>query len=327
MSRAKASFCVIAATIVTVMALFFSPEPTPLLLRTAAVVRAPLQQTCMLQGTVSNADTRYLISPCAGLVKEVYVQAGEEIKQQELLLRLDTTAEEEALSELQKQRHMTDGYIRPLGSGLMATIADKMLDWETSNAQLLSLIEAKQIRADENGVVGNLYVQPGQYVNQGTLLGETCSTDLCITALWTGDRSDSPKPGMEAWWCSDKGTALGKLLLDSVAVISESPQLALQLCFSFVNDDALPDVGSKMPVRLLLDTLSDTAQIPLEAVADDGSLWLVRGDRLCREEVVYGKSNHESIQVPDRLTGLRVLLEPGSVAYAEGSRVKHGEAM
>ena len=86
-------------------------------------------------------------------------------------------------------------------------------------------------------------------------------------------------------------------------------------------------MGSKMPVRLLLDTLADTAQIPLEAVADDGSLWLVRGDRLCREKVVYGKSNHESIQVPDRLTGLRVLLEPGSVAYAEGSRVKHGEAM
>lgn len=327
MSRTKASFCVIAATLVTVMALFFSPSPPSTLLRTVTVVRAPLQQSCMLQGMVTNADTRYLVAPCAGLVKEVYVRPGDEILQQELLIRMDAGAEEQAMAQLQQQRHAADGYFRYLDSGLLTTVAAQVFHWDSAQEQLSALIDAKQIRAVESGVLSNLYVQPGQYVEQGTLLAETGSKGLCITALWTGDHAQRPKPGMEAWWCSANGNAVGKLLLDSVAVISDTPQLTMQLGFSFASGEPIPEAGSKVPVRLILETFPDVAQIPLEAVGNDGNLWLVRDGRLCREEVSFGKSNAESIQVPDRLTGLEVLICPGNAGCAEGSRVRRGEAM
>jgi hypothetical protein len=327
MSRTKASFCVITATIVTVMALFFSPVPPPALLRTTAVVRASLQQTCMLQGTVTNADTQYLVAPCAGLVKEVYTRAGEQILQQELLIRMDAEAEEQALSQLQQQRHAADDCLRYIGSGVLSTITAQVFRWDSAQEQLRALIDAKQIRAGENGVVSNLYVQPGQYVEQGALLAETGGNGLCITALWTGDQASRPKPGMEAWWCSAKGDAIGKLLLDSVAIVADTPQLTMQLCFSFADGEPMPDAGSKVPVRLILEAFTDAALIPLEAVGSDGNIWLVRDGRLCKEEVVFGKSNNESIQVPDHLAGLQVLIRPDDTGCAEGSRVKRREAM
>ena len=326
MSRTKASFCVIAATIITVMALFFSPQPVPVMLRTAVIQHAPLQQTCMLQGSVINADIQYLIAPFAGLVENVYVEAGDPVSGDELLIQLDTTSEQQALSQLQNQRHLIDTCIEPFDSGVLPAFAEQLLKWDSTGEQLLAMMKAKQIRASASGIISNLYVSPGQYVTQGMLLGETCGHDRCVTALWTGDPYRPPRQGMEAWWCTDDGNHVGKLRLEAVKVVSETPQLSLQLVFCPMNGEALPDTGSKVPVQLILDTQPATALMPLEAIADDGSIYLIRDGRVCREHIVYGKSNNKFIQVPEMLLGLRVLLEPNLTSCIEGGCVKETEA-
>lgn len=327
MSRTKASFCVITATIITVMALFFSPNPAPPTLRTAAIRRASLQQTCMLQASVINADTQYLAAPFSGFVEHVYVEVGDNITQDELLIQLDTAAEQQALARLQNQRYQVDSYMEAFASALLPAVTEQLLNWGSTGEQLLAVMKAKQIRASASGFVSNLFVQPGQYVTQGMLLGETCGRDRCVTALWTGDPYQMPRPGMEAWWCRDDGTRVGRLQLESVNVVSETPQLSLQLVFGLADREQLPDTGSKVPVQLVLDTQPDAALVPLEAVADDGSIYLIRDGRVYRERIAYGKSNNEFIQVPETLIGLRVLLEPGRASSIEGGSVKGTEAM
>ncbi|MBR4067890.1 MAG: biotin/lipoyl-binding protein [Clostridia bacterium] len=329
MNRTKASLCVITATIVTVVALFFVSHPEPCLLRTAVITRAPLQQTCMLQGSVTYADVRCLLASSAGCVEDIYVRVGDAVSRGAMLLRLDASAEQQALSQLRAQRYHVRTFMDAalFDASLMSTAAGYFTESESAGAQLLALIESKQIRASDDGIVNNLYVRPGQYVTPGMLLGETRGTEVCLSALWTGDRRCVPKPGMEAYWCGSDGNPAGRLVVESVGIVTETPQLMMQLCFSFIGDTALPRAGDSVPVQLVLDTLPETALLPLEAIDRNGKIWLVRDGRLLCETVSYGYGNNEYIQVPEAFSGERVVLEPDQLSVANGICVRNAEAM
>lgn len=330
MSKARASLCVIAATVVAAVALFFAPKPAPKALRTAVITRGRLQVSAMVQGTVAYADTRYVPAPVSGRVEAVYAEPGDRLLTGQLIVQFDRSSELAALSALEKRQYAIMNQLAQLSAGTVALEAalGELLPWEAQHSQLQLSMAAKQIRADGEGVLGNLYISPGDYVLQGAPLAEVRSDELCITAFWTGNQSRLPAPGMAACWCDADGTPAGELLLKSVALAGQDAAAGLKLCFAPVGELPLQQPpGTGLPIRLVLDELPETGLAPLSALDPQGCLWLIRDGRAVSCQVAPGEAYDGLMQVPVELEGCRVVLDPESATLTDGALVRTGEDM
>lgn len=328
MSKAKASLCVITATFIAVVALFFAPKPAAPILQTATITRGELEITAMLQGTVAYSDTRYLPAPVAGKVQRVFKQPGDSLAAGEMVVELEHGAELSALSALEhRQFSLAVGLeTLPTVGTALGDVAGELLQWGTNRSQLLASIAAKQIRAEGSGTLSNLYVQPGDYVQAGAPLAQIRGDTLCITAVWTADQSRLPAPGMAAAWCSDDGTPRGMLQLVSVSMPELGEHAGLRLCFEPTAGESVPlQAGTVLPVRLVLDTLPPAGLVPLAALDSKSRLWILRDGRAVPEAVTLGDSADGLVQVPAELAGLRAVLEPDETVLREKHTVKVAE--
>lgn len=311
MSKATASLCVITVTIATVMALFFSPLPTAVRLQTAAIVPGQLQKTRMLQGTVTYADSSLLFSPLDGRIAAVHVQTGDGIQEGQLLFSLDADREIAALATLNNRLASLESGAAALPAELRLTDAKELFQQASSRAELEALIAAKQIRSGAEGRIENLFVKQGAYVAAGTPLAQMHGDQLCITALWTGEHSLTPREGMAAWWCGKDGRPQGQLTLTSVLPVEQASGTALRLSFSPVDGCCLPlRPGDAVAVTLLLDTLPSGALAPLSALGEGQRLWVVSEGVVKAIPVTTGEGNGQQIQVSDAMAGMQVILEP-----------------
>ncbi len=323
MSKAKASLCVIVATCVAVMALFFAPKPALSTLQTAVITRGGLQIACMLQGVVAYSNTRWLPAPATGQVQRVYRQPGERMEAGELVLEMEYGAELAALSAMEHKHYVLNTHLEALPAGALTAVAEEVLQWNNSRAQLLAAIAAKQIRLPEGGTLSYLYATAGDFVQAGAPLAEIRGDTLCITAHWTANQSRLPVPGMQACWCNDEGTPMGVLRLETVTAAAEGASAGLRLSFVPLDGASLPfQAGTPVSVRLVLDTLPEAGLVPLDALDSNGRLWFLREGRVVPETIPLGEACGSLVQVPAELVGLRVVMEPEGLALREGHPVR-----
>ena len=71
MSKANLSICVMIATMVVVMTLFFLPMPVSQTVEVTTVRPGVLQMTYMLEGEAVRGDQQMIVSPVAGIVEKI----------------------------------------------------------------------------------------------------------------------------------------------------------------------------------------------------------------------------------------------------------------
>ncbi len=321
MSKAKASICVMIATTVTVMTLFFLPKPDRQTFTTTTVTAESLKITCMLEGRAVYSGRQLLLSPVSGTVAQCYAMSGDRVNAGELIIRMDSQADEEALAVLESYSYQLTQATVTLGGNLPA--ADLWLTQQQQRASLAASIRLKQIRANAGGIVENLYVQPGEYVAAGTLLGQIRGETISVSAVWTGESSITPATGLQAYWCEDDGTPIHPMTLEAVALTSD--QNGYLLTFAFENNGKpVPAEGERAPVLLMLEELPATTLIPLNAMDDEGRIWIVENGHAYPVEPETGLADQHNIQVSNLQPGTRVILEPDQTILMENGRVRNG---
>lgn len=327
MSKASLSLGVMIATTVAVMTLFFLPLPVMQRIETATVQPGVLQQTCMLEGRVVQGEQWPVLAPVAGRVAQTYVSSGDEIRKGQLLIRMDTQAEERALAEVEKQL-----LLMKEGLSVLSTLPgmEKLNDIISVHQQkqaLLTAIAGKCIRSDAEGTVENLYVSAGDLLPSGAVIGVVCSDEPRIAASMRETDGMSPLPGMAAWWCDENGTGLEPLVLESVgSPVVENGGVIYQLVFR-KTDRKYASVNQKAPVRMILKNTPAAAVVPVEAIDRLSQIWLVKEGKAQPVKLGNLQSDDEHVLVDEQFLGMQVILNPDQLELYEGMQVRVEEGL
>lgn len=325
MSKTKASLCVITATALTVMTLFllpFTPKPA---VRTAIVSRGELLQTTLVEGVVAYESQQPVVSLQAGRLSGVYVAQGQRVKAGQLLFAMDTSAEEQALSMLASRRYAAERL-----TGGEAALAGATFGWDEQELAIRASIELKQLRAQEDGVVGAVYQQAGDYVADGALIGLVHSDGLCVTAAWQPGIYAQAQAGAAATVAATSGESVVYVQLRQTgapALSAETGQYVQQLTFAPVGNAGLTgfEVGDRVMVEVLNRTDLDVPLAPVEAIDENGRLWLVRDGKAVSMKVDTTLRNDQYLYVPEALLGERIILLPDDSTLTEGCAVKEAK--
>jgi membrane fusion protein (multidrug efflux system) len=151
-------------------------EPAPETISTATVREETWPETLTAVGSVDAAQGVTVAPEIAGTVSEIDFESGAEVKQGDLLLRMDTTSEEAQLRAAQAQADLakiTAARQRKLAAD--KTVSQSEVDqadaaWKQAEANadnIRTVIEKKTIRAPFAGKLGLRLVDLGQQLDVG----------------------------------------------------------------------------------------------------------------------------------------------------------------
>lgn len=326
MPKAKASLLVIASTLLTVAVLFLLPFTPSVKVRTAVIEEGDLLRTTLLEGVVGYRDEQPCVNMSEGRVMNVYVKEGQSVKEGDLLIRMDTGAQEAALAAmsrtLNERAELLDGLDDAARAAVMITV-DQMEALQ-KKTELEAAITGGQIRAAFDGVVGGVYTQEGSYVSAMSVLGTVHGTEKSITAI--GRASDLVGVAMGETSCvrTSEGDALGtaRLGLLSAPVMNDTTgQMMQTLRFDFLEDQELR-IGERVMVEVVCERGEGLALLPLSAVDSSMRVWVVEDGLASPVKIDVDFRNDQYVAVSDELKGKTVILFPDEKALYQGCPVK-----
>ncbi|HEY2082536.1 MAG TPA: efflux RND transporter periplasmic adaptor subunit [Verrucomicrobiae bacterium] len=234
-----------------------------------------------------------LAAPVAGIISKVTAVAGQQVKQGDVLVHLDSAAasHDYAKAEVERQKK------------LFAEQNTSLKNLQDAQAQLA----AQEIRAPVSGTVTRMSARVGAAVDANTIVAEVIDLDrLAITAQVPSSDAGDLKPGEEVQILTASPLAT-TLTFVSPAVDTNDGTVLLRASAP-PNGGLRP--GQFVPLRIVTEVHTNCLAAPAESVVtgDDGKSFivLVKGD--------------EAAQVPVK-TGLR---EDGWVEI-EGGNLKEGD--
>lgn len=312
MQRGKKALLLLACSLCTAALMALWPQQDVLEVETAVVGRGELVQSLLLSGTVQYANQQPCVSLKNGVVRQVYVAVGQQVKSGELLFSLDTSAEEQALAMLYEQRYAQQAALVGLEDAAVALAVQSQLELTTMEAQLLAAIEASQIRATADGIVQAVYVHQGESVMENTLLGAVRGTELEVVASAAAAQIIHQPPGTAAVGKS------GKQMPVPLALKQSSAQT---LSFQILNDTDWK-AGDRVEVELVTNVLPECALVPLAAVSLDGTVWYIEDGRACGAALQMDQHSRRYGAATPEWAGRTVILYPDQHELAQGMAVK-----
>jgi membrane fusion protein (multidrug efflux system) len=153
--------------------------PPPAVVSTAKATYQEWQPELRAVGTLRAARGSDLALDVAGLVTNVYVKSGDDVKQGQLLLQLRDTEDLAQLVQLQAQlalaqvtfkRAKDQLAVKVIAQADYDTAAADLKVKEASVAQQQVNVTKKQLRAPFAGHCGIVTINPGTYLNAGTVI-------------------------------------------------------------------------------------------------------------------------------------------------------------
>ncbi|MFE8599015.1 efflux RND transporter periplasmic adaptor subunit [Archangium violaceum] len=135
-------------------------------------------------------------TPAGGVVASVLVQPGQRVEAGQLLVTLQSEEERNTFTRVQHELELNlVRYMRDL-TDQSARLALTTLRAEQELAQ--ARVEARSLRAPVSGVVGDLRIQPGQFLTAGTPVASLVEDDapVFLLAFLPGYYRPFLKPGM-----------------------------------------------------------------------------------------------------------------------------------
>jgi membrane fusion protein (multidrug efflux system) len=332
MPKTKASFCVIAATLCTVIVLFVLPITPKIPVSIAVIERGSLIRSQSMEGLVGYANEQPCLSPLAGQVAQVYVRQGQAVQKGELLARLDTSIEERALSELRQAFHHQEETARQLwahSEAAQAVWLQNQLSMEQKMQELTLAIEAKTLRAPVDGVLGQIYTGENDYVDAFSPMMTLHGAALEIRAGQRFQDSANLRVGMRAMILAGGAQqAVGTLKgFDIPSVDSATGLYSQTLRFSVEEGQAwlAERLGETVALEVLWDVEPDMALVPIAAVSQNNQLWLVKDGKANATLIDPRKRDADYVCVPEEFIGETVILLPDELPLHQGCLVKEAE--
>lgn len=326
MPKAKASLLVIAATLLTVAVLFLLPFTPSVKVRTAVIEEGDLIRTTLLEGVVGYRDEQPCVNVLDGRVAGVYVKEGQHVQAGELLIRMDTSAEEAALAAMSQAMNERSELLGGLDGAARAAavLTADQADALEKKAELETRISGGQIRAAFDGIVGGIYTQKGSYVSAMSLLGTVHGTEKSVTAAGRASDLSGAAAGAISGVQSADGKFLGAARLSflSAPVADETTGQVMQtLHFELLENQELK-VGERVMVELVCERGENVALLPLSAVDSDMRVWVVENGTASPIKVDVALRNDQYVAASGDWTGKRVILSPDEEALYQGCRIK-----
>ncbi len=332
MPKTKASFGMIAVTLCTVTVMFVLPITPKIPVSTAVVERGNLVMAQSLEGRVGYGDQQVCGAPLAGRVAQVNVRQGQAVQKGDVLLRMDTAWEEEALSGLEQALHGQNqalASVQLAGEAVKAVWLQNQLSLQAQMREMVLAIQAKTLRADADGVVGQVYVQPGDYVAAFSPMLVLRGNGLELSARQRVQDSLTLQVGMRAVvYAQGEQRAIATLSGFGAPELDGATGLYMQtLRFSVdQGEDWLQQrLGEAVALELLSQVQSDVALAPIAAVSAGNCLWVVREGRVSPVKVDPKQRDADFVRVAEELVGERVVLLPDEADLRAGSPVKESK--
>lgn len=169
---------IVGIKVLLVMRMIHSmPQPGPVTVSTVKAAEQPWQPALNAVGTLRAANGADLAAEVAGLVTDVNLKSGQEVKKGQLLVQLRDGDEVAQLQQLQANAELSKITLERARKQLAAQ-AISQADFDTAQAdtkarqaavaQQQVVIAKKQLRAPFDGRAGIITISPGDYIAAGT---------------------------------------------------------------------------------------------------------------------------------------------------------------
>jgi membrane fusion protein (multidrug efflux system) len=264
-----------------------------------------------------------LAAPSAGVVMSVPVKEGEHVEAGTVIVKLDdrfalsTLALAEQQFERQKKLVAIDGTSEKAFQEASQQLA-------AARAQLALV----QLATPLSGVVARINVQPGQAVDQNTVVAEIIDPErLVVTANVPAVEATRLKAGQPAEFFTDgEGTpvATGSVSFLSPQVDAKSGTAFVRVALS---KDASLRPGQFVRLRITTEERPGRLAVPRESVYTDhdgqSTLSLVEGDRAIQKTVKVGLRDGDLVEVEgEGVTEGATVVTHGSYALPKETKVR-----
>lgn len=324
MTRTQASLSVIAVTLATVTTLFLLPYTPKIPVKTAVIQRGNWTKTTLAEGVVQYRQQQPAVCLQGGVLRQICAGEGEAVRKGQLLFALDTRQEEDALERLAAGRHAMEEAVSAFGQEAALWKLSERLEMESQEAALKQSIALKQIRAEQDGVMGPVYRQEGELLKAGDVLAVVHSTEKNVAAVCRSSVVSRIGTGAEAAILDPAGQVVGQASLTAIGAPetdASTGQSVQRLVFE--PETALTaEPGQRCVVELVQESRRNVPLVPPEAVDGDGCLWLVENGTVSRYPLEEPDCAGQMVQVPEELLGKSAALDPEESRLTPGCPVK-----
>jgi len=264
-----------------------------------------------------------LAAPAAGVVMAIPAKEGEHVEAGAVIVKLDDRLALSTLALAEQQFERQKKLVAVEGTSEKA--------FQEANQQLAAAraqLALVQLTTPLSGVVARINVQPGQAVDQNTVVAEIIDTDrLIVTANVPASEAAALKAGQPAGLFTDgagKPAATG-----SVSFIS--PQVDPKTGTAFVRVALPKDTrlrpGQFVRVRVTTEERPGRLAVPRESVYTDhdgqSTLSLVEGDKAIQKTVKVGLRDGDLVEVEgDGVSEGATVVTRGSYALPKETKVR-----
>lgn len=318
MQKGKTALLLLGLSAAASVMMMTWPGPKPMEVETAVIGCGELVQMIVLQGETVYGGQQPCICPSAGRISRIYVQEGQRVQAGDLLFKMDTSREEQALSALYENRFTYSSALSGLDEIAQTFGMQREQEWQNAEAGLLQAIVLAQIRAADDCVVETIYLQEGDWAAGGALLGLLRGSELKAAAAVSVRETFPFERGDAALVRTAEGTFPVQY---EKRMLSEDGTMQT-LCFGFQGEpvDILP--GEHAVIEIAHSCEPSTALAPLAAFDANGNVWRIKNGKAFSSEPAFGKSNHAYAAVGMDWVNETVILHPDFYDLSEGTRVQ-----
>lgn len=313
------TLCVSAAILIGPR-LAFSALPTeaPARVRTVQVSRGSIVQTVLLTGWVRQEQEYAALAPTSGVLAQVYVNQGEAVAADAPLFRLDSSAQEQALSSLLAAQTWPEETDLPAAVGEVRAYAEQQLEARIQAAE--GALALCTVRAPEDAVVEKVCVNACGAVAAGTpvlLLAGGAQQAVCSAVARDAAKI---KSGMQATIASGGETLCGGVVT-GVGAAEADPLTGQTVCSVTVRPDQALDLplGARVDVEITCRRQDGVTVLPVTALTPEETVWWISEGRAWQIPAAVLLDDAAScwVALPE---GLEVAASPEGLV--EGQRVK-----
>ena len=320
MRKGKKGLLMLTGSFLTALLMIAFPNREMVEVEAAVIDQGPFVQTVLLSGVVSHRSQQPFITAVSGRVAQVFAEQGQEIRTGDLLFKLDTSAEEQALSDLYLARFAQKNALANQSEIVSAIALQNELEWRSLENQLLMKIASSQIRAASDGVMKDVYVQEGEWVQECSLLGEAHGTGIeFVASAYMVDTADIQVGATGVASCGDYNIPVRL----SKKNIEDEKGIQL-LYFEAVNEEewsSFPE-GKKVSIEAMAGIGPSCALIPLAAIDSEDRIWTIKNGKAYAWHLTPDEYGRTHASADPAWADKVVILYPDAYNLRDGASVR-----
>jgi membrane fusion protein (multidrug efflux system) len=276
-----------------------------------------------------------VIAKVGGEVREILVEEGDDVKQGQILARLDGDRLRLELNQseanLQKLKRDYERNVDLKEKGLISTgdfdkIRYEMEALEASYNLAKLELDYTQIRAPIDGIISNRFIRRGNTIAVNEPAFRVTSFDPLVAYLHVPEREyrNIQKDQMVG---IDIDALQGQRIVASVTRVSpivDPDTGTFKITIEISDEQRRIKPGMFGRISIVYDQHSNVLQIPRSAIIEESSgtsVFVVEGDKAVRRDVSTGYSNSGMIEVTDGLTDDDRVVTVGQVGLKDDATV------